>query len=153
MKNTGRPMDPNNKYTSKYLDIPNTPPVPIWLWIELYFTFTYGKPELSSDVLRSGGSIQVSIDVTNSGKNGGKETVQSYTRDLVGSVTRPIKELKGFQQLTLKPGETRKVQFTITPDDLRFYDKDLNYRTEPGDFRGILGGSSAVTDYVQFTLQ
>lgn len=152
MKNTGRPMDPNNKYTSKYLDIPNTPQFPFGFGLS-YTTFTYGKPELSSDVLRSGGSIQVSIDVTNSGKMEGKETVQSYTRDLVGSVTRPVKELKGFQQLTLKPGETRKVQFTITPDDLRFYDKDLNYRTEPGDFRVFLGGSSAVTDYVQFTLQ
>ena len=152
MKNTGRPMDPNNKYTSKYLDIPNTPQFPFGFGLS-YTSFAYGKPQLSSPELHSGGSVQVSIEVTNTGKMEGTETVQCYVRDLVGSVTRPIKELKGFQQITLKPGESSNVQFTLTPDDLRFYDQEMNYRAEPGDFRVFLGENSAVSDYVQFTLK
>ena len=98
-------------------------------------------------------SITASIQVTNSGNREGTETVQLYLRDLVGSMARPVKELKGFQQITLKPGETKKVGFTIAENMLRFYNEQLQYISEPGDFKVMIGGSSNAVKEAGFVLQ
>lgn len=137
-KNTGRPFDPNQKYTSKYLDAPNTPLYPFGYGLS-YTTFQYSSISMSKDTLKAGEKIIASVNITNTGKRTGKETVQLYIRDVVGSITRPVKELTGFQQITLAPGETRKVSFNITVNDLRFYNSDLKYVYEPGAFKVYIG--------------
>ncbi len=108
--------------------------------------------QLSSQEMNRDGSIEVSVDVTNSGNFDGKEVVQLYIRDLVGSVTRPVKELKGFQKVMIKKGETKTVSFTITVEDLKFYNYDLEYVAEPGEFEIALAGSSDFTFKNKFTL-
>lgn len=138
---TGRPLNPNEKYTSKYLDAPNDPLYPFGFGLS-YTTFRYSDITLSSPVLKAGEPIRASVSITNTGKMAGKETVQLYVRDLVGSISRPVKELIGFQQVTLNPGETRKVNFTITVDDLKFYNSDLVYGYEPGAFKIFIGSNS-----------
>jgi beta-glucosidase len=140
-KNTGRPMDPNNKYSSKYLDIPNTPLYPFGYGLS-YTNFSYSDISLSSPALTPKGKLEISVTVKNAGKYDGEEVVQLYTRDLVGSVTRPVKELKGFQKIALKPGERRKVTFTLTEADLRFYDAAMKWTAEPGDFKVFVGTNS-----------
>jgi beta-glucosidase len=125
-KNTGRPMDPNNKYSTKYLDVPNTPLFPFGFGLS-YTTFAYGDIKLSSATLRPGQTLTASVTVTNNGKYDGTETVQLYLRDLVGSISRPLKELKGFQKVFLKTGESTTVSFKITVDDLKFFNAD-HYR-------------------------
>lgn len=140
-KNTGRPFDPNQKYTSKYLDAPNTPLYPFGYGLS-YTTYKYGAVSLSTDTLRAGGALTASVLITNTGKRQGKETVQLYIRDMVGSITRPVKELTGFQQITLAPGETKKVSFSITVNDLKFYNSDLQYVYEPGAFKVFIGTNS-----------
>jgi beta-glucosidase len=92
------------------------------------------------------------VNLTNTGTRSGKETVQLYIRDLVGSITRPVKELKGFQQITLQPGETKKVSFTISVDDLKFYNSDLKYTYEPGDFKVFIGTNSEAVKEAAFKL-
>ena len=140
-KNTGRPFDPNQKYTSKYLDAPNTPLYPFGYGLS-YSTFQYSSITLSRDTIKPGEKITASVNITNTGNRAGKETVQLYIRDMVGSITRPVKELTGFQQVNLEPGETRKVSFNITVNDLRFYNSDLNYVYEPGAFKVFIGTNS-----------
>ncbi|MEO8721702.1 MAG: beta-glucosidase BglX [Ginsengibacter sp.] len=140
-KNTGRPFDPDQKYTSKYLDIPNTPLYPFGYGLS-YTTFGYSDISLSKKTLNATGKITASITITNTGKRSGKETVQLYIRDMVGSITRPVKELKGFQQVTLEPGESEKVSFSVSVEDLKFYNGDLKYGYEPGDFRMFIGTNS-----------
>ena len=151
MKNTGRPMDPNNKYTSKYLDIPNTPLYPFGFGLS-YTTFSYGDPRVSRTTMQAKGSITASVEITNTGKLAGTETVQWYIRDLVGSVTRPVRELKHFERVHLQPGESRQVSFEITLNDLKFYDKDLHYKAEPGDFQVFVGPDASTERSVKFTL-
>jgi beta-glucosidase len=150
-KNTGRPMDPNNKYSTKYLDVPNTPLFPFGFGLS-YTTFAYGDIKLSSATLRPGQTLTASATVTNNGKYDGTETVQLYLRDLVGSISRPLKELKGFQKVFLKTGESTTVSFKITVDDLKFFNADLKYVAEAGDFKLFIGGSSSDVKEAGFEL-
>ena len=140
-KNTGRPMDPNNKYSTKYLDIPNTPLYPFGYGLS-YTTFSYGDIKLSSSTLKPGQTLTASVTITNNGKFDGVEIAQLYIRDMVGSISRPVKELKGFQRVTLKPGESATVNFKVTVEDLKFYNANLKFVAEPGDFKLFIGGNS-----------
>jgi beta-glucosidase len=153
MKHTGRPMevDPKNKYTSKYLDIPNSPLYPFGYGLS-YTQFSYSDVTLSGTSLNTGDSLIASVTVTNTGKVAGEEVVQLYVQDLFGSVTRPVKELKGFQKISLKPGESRTVTFTIKPADLAFYRLDMTFGTEPGDFKVYIGGNSRDVQEASFVL-
>jgi beta-glucosidase len=152
--NTGRPYHPGDspKFKSNYLDVPNTPLYPFGYGLS-YTTFSYSDISLSNNVLKPGGKITASVNVTNTGTRKGKETVQLYTRQMVGSIARPVKELKGFQQITLEPGETKKVIFPISVDDLKFYNSDLKYVYEPGDFKVFIGTSSADVKEADFKLE
>jgi beta-glucosidase len=143
-KNTGRPLrdgDWYQKYRSNYIDITNEPLYPFGFGLS-YTTFTYGEMKMDKSRLSDDKTLTVSIDLTNSGKYDGAEVVQLYIRDMVGSITRPVKELKGFRKVFLKAGETQTVTFTITPEDLKFYNYDLNYDWEPGEFSIMIGGNS-----------
>ncbi len=143
-KNTGRPLPEGQwfqKFRSNYLDVSNEPLYPFGYGLS-YTHFTYGNLTLSSQKMKGNQPLTASISLTNSGKFDGAEIVQLYIRDLVGSVTRPVKELKGFRKVFLKAGETKTVNFTITPADLKFYNYDLKYDWEPGDFVVMVGGNS-----------
>jgi beta-glucosidase len=143
-KNTGRPLrdgDWYQKYRSNYIDVTNDPLYPFGFGLS-YTTFTYSEMVMDKSQLSDTKKLTVSVDVTNSGKYDGAEVVQLYIRDMVGSITRPVKELKGFQKIFLKAGETKTVTFTITPEDLKFYNYDLRYNWEPGDFAIMIGGNS-----------
>jgi beta-glucosidase len=139
--NTGRPMDPKNKFTSKYLDSPNDPVYPFGYGLS-YTTFTYGDVRLSSATMNGNGELTASVEVTNSGKIPGEEVVQLYIQDPAASIARPVKELKGFKKIMLQAGEKREVSFTITPEALKFYNSDLKYDWEPGDFVIYIGTNS-----------
>src|SRR5260221_1462151 len=141
MKNTGRPRDPNNKYTSKYLDISNEPLYPFGFGLS-YSSFAYGDVAVSKKGSRDQIELTVRCRLTNRGDRPGEEVVQLYIRDLVGSVTRPVKELKGFQKILLKPGEAKEVVFTLQPKDLSFYRKNMSFGPEPGMFQVFVGGNS-----------
>ncbi|MDQ2719611.1 MAG: beta-glucosidase BglX [Bacteroidota bacterium] len=150
-KNTGRPFDPNQKYTSKYLDVSNTPLYPFGYGLS-YTTFNYSDISLSNTTLKANGKITASVSITNTGKRSGKETVQLYIRDMVGSITHPVKELKDFQQIILQSGETKKVSFNISIKDLKFYNSDLKYVYEPGDFKVFIGTNSEEAKEAGFKL-
>jgi beta-glucosidase len=152
--NTGRPYHPGDspKFKSNYLDVPNTPLYPFGYGLS-YTTFSYSDITLSNTILKPGEKITASVDVTNTGTRTGKETVQLYIRQMVGSIVRPVKELKGFQQITLQPGETKKVSFPLSVDDLKFYNSDLKYVYEPGDFKVFIGTSSADVKEAGFKLE
>ncbi|MEO9070370.1 MAG: beta-glucosidase BglX [Ginsengibacter sp.] len=151
--NTGRPYHPGDspKFKSDYLDVQNTPLYPFGYGLS-YTTFSYSDVTLSNNILKAGGKITASVNVTNTGTRSGKETVQLYTRQMVGSIARPVKELKGFQQITLEPGETRKVTFSISVNDLKFYNNDLKYGYEPGAFKVFIGTNSADVKEADFSL-
>ena len=140
-KKTGRPFDKKQKYTSKYLDVSNTPLYPFGYGLS-YASFEYSDISLSENTLKANGKITATASITNTGKRAGKETVQLYIRQMVGSITRPVKELKGFQQIVLQPGETKKVTFSISVNDLKFYNNDLKYAYEPGNFKVFIGTNS-----------
>ena len=143
-KNTGRPLGEGKwfeKFRSNYLDVSNDPLYPFGYGLS-YTTFSYSDVKLSSASLKGNQTLTASVTVTNTGTRDGKETVQLYIRDLVGSITRPVKELKGFQKIALKAGESRTVTFSITPNDLKFYNGDLKYDWEPGEFSIMIGASS-----------
>jgi beta-glucosidase len=142
MKSTGRPLDPANKYTSKYLDIPNDPLYPFGYGLS-YTTFGYSDLKLGKKQISMTDTLTVTVRLTNTGAVAGEEVAQLYIRDLVGSVTRPVKELKGFKKLMLQAGESRDISFAISADDLRFYTADLTYVAEPGMFKVMVGTSSA----------
>jgi beta-glucosidase len=154
-KNTGRPLGNKEgtfeKFKSNYIDERNEPLFPFGYGLS-YTTFTYGTVILSSNKLMAKTSITVTVNVTNTGNYEGKETVQLYIRDLVGSVTRPVKELKGFQKLNFKKGETKTVQFTLTEEDLKFYNSALQYRAEPGTFEVFVGPNSDTANKNTFEL-
>jgi len=141
--NTGRPLEGPwfQKFRSNYLDVSNDPVYPFGYGLS-YTHFTYKDLILSSTSLKGAQRLTATVTVTNDGDREGKEVVQLYIRQLVGSITRPVKELKGFQKIDLKTGESRKVTFTITPDDLKFYNNDLKYDWEAGDFVIMTGGNS-----------
>jgi beta-glucosidase len=142
--NTGRPLPDGawfQKFRSNYLDVSNDPVYPFGFGLS-YAHFTYSALTLSSSQMKGNQQLTATVTVKNDGAVGGKEVVQLYIRDLVGSITRPVKELKGFQKIELKAGESRQVSFTITPADLKFYNNDLKYDWEPGDFLIMAGGNS-----------
>ncbi len=141
MKNTGRPFDANDKYTSKYLDVPNTPQYPFGYGLS-YTTFSYSGLKTSAATFRYGETLEVRVTLKNTGNRDGEETAQLYVRDLVGSVTRPVRELKGFQKVFLKAGESKELVFKLTAKDLSFYDQKMRFRAEPGDFDLFVGGDS-----------
>ncbi|HEX6940572.1 MAG TPA: glycoside hydrolase family 3 N-terminal domain-containing protein [Longimicrobiales bacterium] len=151
-KNTGRPPDPDNKYTSKYLDIPWTPLYPFGHGLS-YTTFEYGEPELDRAVVGPDDTVAVSVTVTNTGARAGAEVVQLYIRDDVASVTRPVMELRGFRKISLEPGESRRVTFRLGPDDLAFWDLEMRRRVEPGTFTVFVGGSSQRVKQARFTVE
>jgi beta-glucosidase len=111
-----------------------------------YTTFTCKKPRLAKNKIRRNESTQLLVDVKNTGKRAGTEVVQMYIRDCISSVTRPVKELKGFHKISLRPGETRTVALDITPESLAFYDIHMKYVVEPGEFEIMVGNSSRDTD-------
>lgn len=150
-KNTGRPYNAEQKYTSKYLDVVNTPLYSFGSGLS-YTTFTYSDINLSKTTLKAGEKLTATVTLTNTGTRSGKEVVQLYIRDMVGSITRPVKELKGFQKISLKPGESRQVSFSISVNDLKFYNSDLKYVYEPGDFKVFIGTSSDEVKESGFTL-
>ena len=142
--NTGRP-DPDshsfNRYSSNYLDMSNEPLYPFGYGLS-YTNFSYGNLQLSSDVLSKNGELTVSVTVTNDGDFDGYEIVQMYLHDIYAEISRPVKELKGFERIFLKKGESREVKFVITEDDLRFYNSGLQYVYEPGEFDVMVGANS-----------
>jgi len=148
-KNTGRPLSGPwfQKFQSNYLDVSNDPLYPFGFGLG-YSNFTYGDLKLSSTSLKGNQTLTASIAITNNGKHDGKEVAQLYIRDLVGTNTRPLKELKGFQKIELTAGETKTVSFSITPNDLKYYyqtntgNNNLLYDWEAGDFEIMIGGNS-----------
>ncbi|MBX9669227.1 MAG: beta-glucosidase BglX [Candidatus Obscuribacterales bacterium] len=140
-KSTGRPFDADEKYRSRYLDVSNAPLYPFGFGLS-YTNFTYADVITSSPVMTPTGNLTVSATVSNVGKRAGTETVQLYIRDLVGSITRPVNELKAFKQVELRPGESKKVEFSINKTDVSFYNSDLAYVAEPGEFVVSIGPNS-----------
>jgi len=140
-KNSGRPYNPQDNYTSYYWDFVNTPLYPFGFGLS-YTKFAYENLKLSAKKITKAEPLKISVDVKNTGKFDGDEVVQLYLRDLVGSVTRPVKELKGFQKIHLKKGEARTVEFTLTDEDFKFYNLDMNFTSEPGMFKIFVGTNS-----------
>lgn len=154
-KNTGRPLGEGKwfqKFRSNYLDVSNEPLYPFGYGLS-YTQFTYSDITLSSSEMSQNGELTASITVKNAGDRDGKEVVQLYIRDIVGSITRPVKELKGFEKVELKAGEAKTIRFRITPDLLKFYDYDLNHIAEPGEFDLMIGGNSKDLKTTRFTLE
>jgi beta-glucosidase len=140
-KNTGRPPDPRNKYSSKYLDVPVTALYPFGYGLS-YTEFKLSDLRLSAQRIPPGGSLTASVEVQNIGGRAGDEVVQLYIRDMAASVTRPVMELKGFERVTLQPGEKRRVEFTLAPEHLGFYNRDMRFVVEPGAFKIMVGANS-----------
>ena len=140
-KNTGRPPDANNKYTSKFLDVPWTPLYPFGHGLS-YTEFRLSNLQLGARRIARGASLKVSVELENTGRRAGDEVVQLYLRDVASSVTRPVRELKGFERVALLPGERRRVEFTLTPEHLGFYDREMRFTVEPGAFKVFVGTSS-----------
>jgi beta-glucosidase len=150
-KNTGRPENKDDKYTSKYLDVPNEPLYPFGYGLS-YTTFEYSDISLSNTSVNMNDTLTASITITNTGNRAGEEVVQLYTRQLVGSMTRPVKELKGFEKISLEPGESSKVSFALTWKDLAFYNAHNEFKAEPGDFMLFIGTHSDDVMTTSFTL-
>lgn len=153
-KNTGRPLPEGKwfqKFRSNYLDVSNDPLYPFGYGLS-YTTFSYSDIKLSDTSLKAGQKLTASVTVTNTGDKNGKEVVQLYIRDLVGTSTRPVKELKGFQKIELKAGESKTISFDITVSDLKFYNYNLKYVAEPGDFKVFIGGNSRDVKEADFKL-
>ena len=147
-KNTGRP-ESDDKYTSKYLDVPNSPLYPFGYGLS-YTTYSYSDIQLNTTELNMTGVLKASVTVTNTGDRPGEEVVQLYIRQLVGSITRPVKELKGFRKIALKPGQSKEVSFELTWKDLAFYNADNAFRAEPGNFHLFIGTNSEETKQATF---
>ncbi len=140
-RNTGRPYDPNSKWTSRYIDSPNSPQWPFGFGLS-YTTFGYTEPKPDKAVFKKGETLQIAVTVSNTGSVDGEEVVQLYVRDLVGSVTRPVKELKGFQKVLLRAGESKKLTFKLNEHDLSFFRRDMTFGVEPGEYEIMVGGNS-----------
>jgi beta-glucosidase len=166
-KNTGKPATPerfrhiddipvrmpqySSGFVSSHLDAGFTPQYPFGYGLS-YTTFEYADIEVSRSQVPIGEAVTVSATVRNSGQRAAEEIVQLYIRDLVGSLTRPVRELKGFERLRLEPGESARVSFELTPEDLAFHGRDMRPVTEPGDFHVWIGGSSGADLQAGFTL-
>ncbi len=153
-KNTGRPLGDDKwfiKFRSNYLDVDNDPVYPFGYGLS-YTTFSYGPVTLSKDSIRAGETIVASVEVTNTGDVAGKEVVQMYIKDVFASASRPVRELKGFDKVLLQPGETKTVTFGIGIDALSFYNQDMVYAAEPGEFKVYIGGDSTTQNEASFTL-
>jgi beta-glucosidase len=140
--NTGRPPEAENRYTSKYIDVPWTPLFPFGYGLS-YSKFKVSNLQLSSQRIQGNGKLTVSVEVENVGRRAGDEVVQLYIRDPVATMTRPVKELKGFQRVTLQPGEKRRVEFVLSSEHLGFWNREMRYVVEPGEFRVMVGSNSA----------
>jgi beta-glucosidase len=151
-KNTGRPGPEPGVTWSAYTDSPNDPLYPFGYGLS-YTEFTYSEPKLSASEVGLGGSVQVSVTITNAGKRAGVEVAQLYVRDMVGSVTRPVRELKGFQKVDLQPGQSREVTFTLKTSDLAFYTAAGKWEAEPGAFKVFVGGNSRDVKEAGFNLK
>jgi len=141
----------NNRFCSRYLDAPNKPLFVFGYGLD-YTSYAYDHLQLDQNQLKEGEALTLSVEVTNTGKRTGTEVVQMYIQDLVGSVARPVRELKGFQKVTLNPGETQKVSFSITEDMLRFYDASMKFTSEEGIFKVFVGGNSDAELTAEFEL-
>ena len=154
--NTGRPVPEGvkeyRKYQSNYIDVRNDPLYPFGYGLS-YTTFEYGKPRLSATTMNANGTLTLTVNVKNTGKYDADEVVQLYIRDVAASISRPVKELKGFERISLKAGDSRDVNFTIDVDMLKFYNSDLQFVAEPGDFEVMVGGNSRDVQKLKFTLQ
>ena len=139
--NTGRPPEANNRYTSKYLDVPWTPQFPFGYGLS-YTQFKITNLQLSAQRIRADGKLTVSVDVENVGKRSGDEVVQLYIRDIAASMTRPVKELKGFQRITLQAGEKKRLEFVLTAKELGFWNREMRFVVEPGEFKAMVGSNS-----------
>jgi beta-glucosidase len=149
-KNTGRPASPDNKFSSKYIDSPNEPLYPFGYGLS-YTTFEYGNISLNKSNLKGEETLTVTVSVKNTGKYKGEEVVQMYISDPVASISRAVKELKGFQKILLAPGESKEIKFTVSTDALKFYNSKLEYNWEPGEFEVQIGGNSRDVKSVKFS--
>lgn len=152
-KNTGRPYAgvKLDKYKSRYLDLPNDPLYPFGYGLS-YTTFTVSKPTLSAATMPMAGALDVAVTVQNTGQYDGEEVVQLYLRDVVGTSSRPVQELKSFQKVLLKKGESRQLTFHLTAEDLKYYNNDLKFVAEPGEFQVMVGPNSRDVQMASFTL-
>jgi beta-glucosidase len=152
-KSTGRPYAgvQLDKYKSRYLDVSNEPLYPFGFGLS-YTTFSYGKPTLSKATIGPAETLEVRVTVQNTGNADGEEVAQLYLRDVVGSISRPVKELKSFQKVLLKKGESRTLTFRLAPNDLKFYNDNLTFAAEPGDFQVFVGGNSRDVQMASFKL-
>lgn len=154
-KNTGRPLPEGQwfqKFRSNYLDVSNDPLYPFGYGLS-YTNFRYGDPVLSSNTMTANDKIEVKFSVTNTGDYDAEEVVQLYIRDMVGSITRPVKELKDFKKIMIRKGESTQVSFTIDIEDLKFYNSSLQFIAEPGEFKVYVGGNSRDVKELSFTLK
>lgn len=155
-KNTGRPLSKNDgqfeKFRSNYMDVSNEPLYPFGYGLS-YTTFDYSDVKLSATEMTNSGELTASVTVTNTGKFDGEEVVQLYLRDIVGSLTRPLKELKNFERVSIKAGESKEVSFKITPKTLKFYNTELQYVNEAGEFNVMIGSNSKDLKSKGFTLK
>lgn len=153
-KNTGRPLGEGKwfeKFKTNYLDVTNDPVYPFGYGLS-YTTFDYSDISLNKTAINAAEKLEVKVTVKNTGNYDGQEVVQLYIRDMVGTITRPVKELKGFQKVFIKKGESKDVVFTLVVDDLKFYNSDLNFVAEPGDFKVFVGGNSRDVKEAEFRL-
>ncbi len=154
-KNTGRPINPENpdyKFASRYIDAPNTPLYPFGYGLS-YTTFEYSPVALNKEIFKKEELIVASVDITNTGNFDGSEIVQLYIRDIIGDVTRQVKELKGFRKIFLEKKQTTKVTFVLSPDDLSYYHQDMHYGWDPGEFELFIGTSSSDTKSITFKIE
>jgi beta-glucosidase len=140
-RNTGRPTDQKNKYTSKYLDAPVTPLFPFGFGLS-YTRFRISNLRVGASSIRPDGRIAVTVEVENTGHRTGDEVVQLYIRRIAASVTRPVRELKGFERITLLPGQKKQVEFILAPEHLGFYNRDMRFVVEPGEIKIFVGSNS-----------
>jgi beta-glucosidase len=153
-KNTGRPQaqgQPAQKFRSNYLDVSNDPLFPFGYGLS-YTTFSYREVQLNKASMKPNENLQVKVQVSNTGKFDGEEVVQLYLRDIYASVVQPVKKLKAFQKVMLKAGETRDVTFNLAVEDLKFFNSDLKWTSEPGEFKVMVGGNSRDVKEATFTL-
>jgi beta-glucosidase len=151
-KSAGRPFDPNSKWTTKYIDEANAPLYAFGYGLS-YTSFKYGVSTASKTAFKKGESIVISVELTNTGNVDGEEVAQLYIHDLVGSVTRPVRELKAFQKVMLRKGETKTLTFTLSDKDFSFFKQNMQFGSEPGDFEITVGGNSDTDNVVRVSLK